>query len=178
MPYKTPTGKISPLTADLSLLIVALAWGSTFIVVKTAVQDLPPFPFLAVRFSLAFLSLVPFLWLKRRHINASAAGKGALAGIFLFLGYAFQTIGLQYTTASNAGFITGLSVVIVPLLIAICRKKLPRASITVGALCAVIGLALMSIQDGFTVNPGDPAVLICAFSYAYKLSSSADLPRR
>ncbi|NLO97787.1 MAG: DMT family transporter [Peptococcaceae bacterium] len=169
MQQQTSPGKISPFIADISLLLVALGWGSTFIVVKTAIQDLPPFPFLCGRFALAFLSLLPLLWLHRRHINLPTIGKGALAGFFLFLGYATQTIGLQYTTASNAGFITGLNVVIVPILLAIYHKKLPPKTLCYGIICSVLGLALMSIQDGFTVNAGDPIVLICAFCYALQI---------
>jgi len=166
---QTPARKISPLMADVSLLFVALGWGSTFIVVKTAVEDLPPFPFLAGRFTLAFLALLPLLWLQRHHINLPTIGKAALAGTLLFLGYATQTIGLQYTTASNAGFITGLNVVIVPVLLAIYHRKLPPWAVCCGILCSVLGLGLMSIQEGFTVNAGDPLVLICAFCYALQI---------
>jgi len=96
--------------ADLSLLFVALSWGSTFIIVKTAVEDLPPFPFLAIRFAIAFVTLLPLLWIQRKHINRAVVGKVLLLGLFLFMGYASQTIGIQYTTASNAGFITGMNV--------------------------------------------------------------------
>jgi len=161
--------KIPPLVADLCLLFVALGWGSTFIVVKTAVQELPPFPFLAIRFALAFLPLLPFLWLKRGYFNKSVLVKGILVGIFLFLGYITQTIGLQYTTASNAGFITGLNVVIVPMLLALYHKKAPRSSVIAGSLLAALGLALLSLGDNFSVNFGDPIVLICAFCFAIQI---------
>lgn len=157
---------IPQVIADLSLLFVALSWGATFIIVKTAVEDLPPFPFLAIRFALAFLTLLPFLYIQRQHISKSAVNKGILIGITLFLGYATQTIGLQYTTASNAGFITGLNVVIVPIYVALYCKRFPRPAIVIGALCAAAGLALLSIGPGFTVNRGDPIVLICAFCFA------------
>lgn len=152
--------------ADLFLLLVALSWGATFIIVKTAVEDLAPLPFLAVRFALAFVTLIPFLYIQRRHLNRDAVQKGMLLGVFLFIGYVTQTIGLQYTTASNAGFITGLNVVIVPLFVALYQKSLPHRTIIVGALSATAGLALLSIGPNFTVNQGDPIVLICAFSFA------------
>lgn len=160
------TKKIPQLAADLALLFVALSWGSTFIVVKTAVEELPPYPFLAIRFALAFISLLPFLWTQRQHINKSAAGKGLLIGIILFAGYASQTIGLQYTTASNAGFITGLNVVLVPIFVAYYQRKFPKRSIVFGAACAAIGLGLLSIGDNFSINSGDPIVLICSFCFA------------
>ncbi|MGI6451755.1 MAG: EamA family transporter [Desulfitobacteriia bacterium] len=68
------TNNISPLLADFSLLLVALGWGATFTIVKTAIEDLPPFPFLAIRFALAFLTLAPFLWLKRRGYKQRNSG--------------------------------------------------------------------------------------------------------
>lgn len=161
-----PVKQIPRIAADLTLLFVALSWGATFIIVKTAVQDLPPFPFLAIRFALAFITLLPFLWTQRRYINKSAIKKGMFIGIFLFLGYASQTIGLQYTTASNAGFITGLNIVMVPIFIAFYQRKIPSKPIIYGSLCATLGLGLLSIGDNFSINSGDPIVLICAFCYA------------
>lgn len=157
---------IPQFVADLSLLFVALSWGATFIIVKTAVQDLPPFPFLAIRFALAFVTLLPFVWTQRRYLNKSAIGKGMLVGVFLFVGYVFQTIGLQYTTASNAGFITGLNVVMVPIFVAYYQKKFPPNNIVLGAICAAIGLGLLSIGDNFSINSGDPIVLFCSFCFA------------
>lgn len=158
--------QIPQAAADLSLLFVAMSWGATFIVVKTAVENLPPFPFLTIRFALAFLSLLPFLWTQREHLSFSAVGKGLILGTFLFIGYATQTIGLQYTTASNAGFITGLNVVIVPFLVALYEKKIPHFTILAGALSATAGLAFLSIGENFSINKGDPIVLICAFCFA------------
>ena len=154
------------LWADFSLLLVTLVWGSTFVVVKWAIEDLPPFPFLAIRFALAFISLLPFLWFQKAHISKGTLLKGAALGIFLFSGYAFQTIGLQYTTASNAGFITGLSVVIVPALVTLTTRTLPRPNLILGILSALIGLALLSLGDNFEFNKGDLMVLACAFSFA------------
>jgi len=157
---------IPQLVADLSLLFVALSWGATFIIVKTAVEDLPPLPFLAVRFALAFITLLPFLYFQREHLNKAAIVKGLLIGVLLFLGYLSQTIGLQYTTASNAGFITGLNVVMVPIFVALNQKRFPHRTIMLGAFSATAGLALLSIGPNFSVNSGDPIVLICAFFFA------------
>lgn len=169
MDIRNKKSQVSPLVADLSLLFVALSWGSTFIIVKTAVEDLPPFPFLAVRFAIAFVTLIPFLWIKRQYINKAVIGKGLLLGVFLFLGYAAQTIGLQYTTASNAGFITGMNVVIVPVFVAYYLRKFPPKNILLGVLFATIGLALLSLGDNFSINSGDPIVLICAFCFAAQI---------
>ena len=152
--------------ADLSLLLVTFVWGSTFVIVKWAIEDLPPFPFLTIRFAIAFVSLLPFLWFQRTHINLGTLLRGAGAGIFLFSGYAWQTIGLQYTTASNAGFITGLSIVFVPALVGITTRKLPSPSLILGILCALTGLALLSLGDNLQLNNGDLMILLCAVSFA------------
>jgi len=152
--------------ADLSLLLVALVWGSTFVIVKWAIADLPPFPFLAIRFALAFISLLPFLWVQKTHISKESVLKGVALGVFLFSGYAWQTVGLQYTTASNAGFITGLSIVIVPTLVTLTTHKLPRPSLLFGILSALIGLACLSLGDHFQLNKGDLMILVCALSFA------------
>jgi len=152
--------------ADLSLLLITLVWGSTFVIVKWAIEDLPPFPFLAIRFGLAFISLLPFLWFQKTHISKEGLLKGVALGVFLFSGYAWQTMGLQYTTASNAGFITGLSIVIVPALVTIATHRLPRPSLLLGILSALIGLALLSLGDSFQLNKGDIMVLVCALSFA------------
>ena len=152
--------------ADLSLLLVTFVWGSTFVIVKWAIEDLPPFPFLAIRFALAFISLLPFLWFQKKHISKKSLLKGAALGVFLFSGYAWQTVGLQYTTASNAGFITGLSVVFVPALVTITTRKLPSPSLLLGILCALVGLAFLSLGDRLQLNKGDLMILACALSFA------------
>lgn len=152
--------------ADLSLLLITLVWGSTFVIVKWAIVDLPPFPFLAVRFAIAFVSLLPFLWFQKKYLNWDTLLRGAAIGTFLFSGYAWQTVGLQYTTSSNAGFITGLSVVFVPTLVAITTRKLPSRSLVLGVLFALIGLALLSLSNSFQLNNGDLMILVCAISFA------------
>ena len=152
--------------ANLSLLGVAMIWGATFIVVKQATEDLPVFPFLAIRFFIAFLSLLPFVYQQRAAINSSSIVKGLGVGFFLFLAYGTQTIGLQYTTASNAGFITGLSIVLVPVLVALTTRKLPHNLTISGIFSATIGLALLSLGTSFRLNYGDLFVLFCAFFFA------------
>lgn len=160
---------LARLGADLSLLLVTLVWGATFVIVKWAIVDLPPFPFLAIRFALAFLSLLPFIILNGKKPDLRTVAKGLGIGIFLFSGYAWQTIGLQFTTASNAGFITGLSVVLVPSLVAITTRTLPRPSLLLGVLSATIGLALLSLGNDFQLNRGDLFVLFCAISFAFHI---------
>ncbi|MBC7316075.1 MAG: DMT family transporter, partial [Chloroflexi bacterium] len=154
------------LWADLALLLVALIWGSTFVMVKEATAAYPVFPFLALRFGLATVGLILIGGKRLRTLGWRGVGAGALIGLFLFGGYAFQTLGLRYTSASKAGFITGLSVAIVPLLSAAILRQRPQPQAAVGVCLAVTGLALLSLNAALHFDRGDLLVLACALSFA------------
>jgi drug/metabolite transporter (DMT)-like permease len=150
---------------ELALVAVTAVWGSTFVLVRDAVAQVPPFAFIAYRF-LAAAALLAAI----RPRLAAGAGRpltaaGVLAGLALFAGYGFQTVGLQYTTASNAGFITGLAVVLTPLLAALLLRQPPGRWPVAGALLAATGLALLSLQQ-LEVRRGDALVLGCAVAFA------------
>jgi drug/metabolite transporter (DMT)-like permease len=153
------------LKADLSLLLVAAIWGSTFVIVKNATADMPTFTFLAIRFAIAALALA----LLRRRLEVWKNPKlwidGFFIGIFLFLGYVLQTLGLQHTSAAKTGFITGLYVVIVPIIVAFAEKKVPNKATIMGIIIATFGLGLLSL-DGLSISQGDFLVLLCAFAFA------------
>lgn len=152
--------------ADLALLGVAAVWGITFTLVKDALAGIGPYYFLGMRFLAAFIFLAAIY--RKRLINAGfkTVAAGAVIGLFLYAGYAFQTVGLQYTSASKAGFITGMSVVLVPLLCAAGLRRLPGAAPATGAFSAAMGLAALSLGDAMTVSYGDWLVFFCAVSYA------------
>ena len=169
------------LTADAALLLVTLIWGSTFVMVKNAVASFPVFSFLALRFAFAALALLPFVVLRRGNARAKCrraraspppsplllrAAAPVLLGVALFAGYAFQTAGLHLTTPAKAGFITGLSVVIVPLFAALILRQPPARNVWLGVGLAVVGLAFLTLQPGLQVAPGDLLVLACAFAFA------------
>lgn len=150
-----------------ALLFVTLVWGSTFALVKSALDCMGPFYFLAVRFSLA--SIIMLLIFRKSFTGHKIKPGYILVGVFLFLGYVFQTIGLKYTSASNAAFITGLSVVIVPFLeIIFMKRNLPLTSI-LGAVSSAIGLWYLTGLHSFTMNYGDLLVLICALCFASQI---------
>jgi drug/metabolite transporter (DMT)-like permease len=161
------------LLADSVLLLVAVIWGVTFVVVQEAIAELPPLAFNAVRFSIASLFLLSILTLFYRHqlkqINRKMLGAGFILGIWLFGGYAFQTIGLQYTTSSKAGFITGLSVVLVPVFAYIILKDLPKWLAIFGAVFATVGLYLLTIGDTVNMNIGDFYVFLCALCFGLQI---------
>jgi drug/metabolite transporter (DMT)-like permease len=175
------------LTADAALLLVTLIWGSTFVMVKDAVANFPVFSFLALRFAFAALVLLPFVVLRQRNARASVLGSEAafpplrpsaplplvrrasaplLIGTALFAGYSFQTAGLHLTTPAKAGFITGLSVVIVPLFAALILRQPPTRNAWLGVGFAVVGLGLLTLQAGLGVEFGDLLVLCCAVAFA------------
>lgn len=154
------------LIADLSLLLVTCIWGATFVTVKNVLDNAPPFTFNGIRFFLAALTMLPFVMTQYKKINREMLFAGVTLGIFLFLGYSFQTAGLKYTTASNAGFITGLSVVMVPIItVFVSRKPLPL-NIILGVISATIGLALLTLNANLSFNYGDILEFFCAISFA------------
>lgn len=159
--------------ADLVLLGVTFSWGATFVMVKEAVDKMPPFTFLGVRFLIAALILGLLMILFFRNALSSMNKQiwlvGSGIGLLLFAGYAFQTFGLIYTTPSNAGFLTGLSVVIVPLFaLWILGQRIKRNAIY-GVILAAIGLAMLTL-NGFQINIGDALVFICAICYALHIT--------
>jgi len=165
------------LIADFGLLAATAIWGATFVMVQQAVEAFPVFGFLAIRFGLALLCFAPFLIvrrLRRRHtpveqryrIRPREIAAGIIIGLALFAGYSFQTFGLQLTTPAKTGFITGLSVVLVPLFSAILLRQPPRQGAIFGVMLATAGLALLSLRGDLGLMTGDLIVLACAVSFA------------
>jgi drug/metabolite transporter (DMT)-like permease len=159
--------------ADISLLFVTFVWGTTFVLVQNAISSLEPFSFNGIRFFIAALLLI--LWLvlfeKRQltHLNKKVIFSGVFIGFWLFLGYATQTIGLLYTTSSKAGFITGLSVVFVPLLSMLLLKQTLSKNAIFGVIVATIGLFLLTATDISSLNIGDGFVFVCAIAFAMQI---------
>ncbi|MGQ9537440.1 MAG: DMT family transporter [Actinomycetota bacterium] len=152
--------------AELALLAVTVVWGLTFSLVKKTLESVTPFLFMAYRFFLAFLVMLAASRRVLRDLDRRALAAGCLLGLFLYGAYSFQTFGLKYTSAGNAGFITGLFVVFVPLLSTFILKKRPGPLALVSVGVAVVGLGFLSLQPGLRVNPGDLLVLACAFTYS------------
>ena len=154
--------------ADLALLFCSLVWGGTFIVVKDALADVSIFAYLAVRFALAALIMAVMFWRTLRSLDRHALWAGVQIGFFMFGGYAFQTTGLKFTTASKAAFITGSSVVLVPVFLAAFGRRRINMWIWLGAFSALAGLYFLMIPpEGFgSLNRGDAIALGCAVMFA------------
>jgi drug/metabolite transporter (DMT)-like permease len=156
------------LWADLALTAAALIWGATFVAVKDALRDVSVFAYVGVRFGLSAVIMGTIFWRELRRATARAVWAGAQIGFFLFGGYAFQTSGLKFTTPSKAAFITGSSVVLVPVILAIFGRRKITAWIWAGALAALGGLYLLTIpaQGLGGLNRGDPIVFLGAVMFA------------
>lgn len=149
-----------------ALVVVAAVWGGTFVMVKAAVAVYPMYAFLALRYAIAVVALVAFYPKVLRKLDAGVWRVGLLAGVFLTAGYVFQTWGLQATSASKAAFITGMFVVITPLLQAVVLRRPPRTSTLTGVALSVAGLWLLSGAEAGGWNVGDTRVLLCAIAYS------------
>jgi drug/metabolite transporter (DMT)-like permease len=151
-----------PRLAYAALAFAALLFGSTFVVIKEAIETLPPLGFVGWRFLLGSAALVALSPPKGKAVWRD----GLVAGILLCSGYAFQTVGLAHTSASNSGLITGLYVVFTPLLAAAVLRRAPRLLVTTGAVLAFAGLALLTLEEGVSLRRGDLLTVACAVSYA------------
>ena len=167
---------IQTFRSNLLLLITAAIWGFAFVAQRMGMDYLGPFTFNAARFVLGSFSLLPLVLISRSERPASEnilprpglkllLFGGFSAGFMLFMGMSLQQVGLVYTTAGKAGFITSLYVVIVPLL-ALFWKQSTTPGTWIGAVLAAIGLYFLSVTREFTIEFGDLLEFFCAFFWA------------
>jgi drug/metabolite transporter (DMT)-like permease len=157
--------------AHCALLACSFFWGVTFVVVKDALADISVFAYLAARFTLGAL---PMIWIYRedlRKLTRDEAWAGTQVGLFMFGGYAFQTAGIARTTPSKAAFITGLSVVLVPVFLAAFWRRKIGAWAWAGAAASFVGLYFLTVprQGLADFNRGDSLVMGCAVLYAFQI---------
>jgi drug/metabolite transporter (DMT)-like permease len=164
------------LKAHLLLVLITLIWGSTFVLIKKALADSSPLVLNAARMSLAAVLLAAYY---RKHLvklDRLALLTGSVVGVFLFLGYALQTTGLKLTTPSKSAFLTGVSTVLVPLLLMIFWRRKTHPWRAVGIALALAGLFLMTVPAGrqglanfANINRGDLLTIGCAFGFAFQI---------
>jgi drug/metabolite transporter (DMT)-like permease len=161
-----PTSRLR--RGDLALVVAAICFGSTFLVVQDAVALVEPIPFLAVRFLLGAVALWPLA--RRRPSTPGEVRDGALAGIALVLGYVLQTVGLQYTGSATSAFITYLLVVFVPVLAFVLLRRRPHPITLAGIVVAVVGLVLLTDPGGggstSGFGRGEVLTLGCAIAFS------------
>lgn len=159
-----------------ALLLATVIWGGTFVIIKESLSDISPMLFVTIRFILASLLMLPFILKKRELFTKELVKGGMLIGLFLFLGFSSQTIGLKFTTASRSSFITGVAVVIIPVLQLIIEKRPPTKGAIVGSILVLLGLTFLSSggnsifnfweELGGNFNFGDFMTLLCAVFFA------------
>jgi drug/metabolite transporter (DMT)-like permease len=169
--------------ADLALVLLTLVWGTTFTLVKRVLDaGTSPGAFLSLRFGLA-VAVLALLWAWRRpKVSAGLWRDGGLLGLAMFAGFALQTFGLRYTTPARSGFITGLAVVIVPLIARFLHGRRVGVPAWVGVVLAVAGLGLLTRPfSGDTTAAmalGDLLTLGCAVAYAFQISWTSEFSPR
>jgi drug/metabolite transporter (DMT)-like permease len=164
--------------ADLALLATAVVWGLAFVVCRMAAAQTGSFLYNGARFLLGALTLLPFAGARLRGLTRVEVWGGAQVGAVLFVAASLQQIGLRFTTAGKAGFITGLYVVFVPLCLALVWRQWPRRSTWVASLLAAAGLFLLSAVDQLALAPGDGLELVGAVFWALHVILIGRLARR
>ena len=159
-----------------ALVLTTLLWGVTFVVIKLSLNDVSPLLFVSLRFTLASLILLPFMFGIFKTFTKEILIGGIILGLLNFAGFATQTIGLKFTSATKSGFITGTFVVFTPILQLIIEKRVPRKENVFGILLVLVGLAFLSSKGnslfdifaelGENFNIGDFFTLLCAIVFA------------
>ncbi len=176
------------LGADLILLAAAAVWGTSFVAGRAVAAQLDPFLYNGIRFFVAVLTLLPFVGRRLQGFTRTELWGGALVGVLLFGASSVQQVGLGLTTAGKAGLITGLYVVLVPLLLALMWRRWPRWSVWIAALLAVAGLFFLSGLNAdirrasaagqFRLTPGDAWTVAAAVVWSFHVVSIGQLAPR
>ena len=167
--------------AEIFLALMCLIWGATFSLVRESLAATDPYLYLALRFSLA-LPLSALLFHRHLSLRDKALMRsGLLLGLAMTGGFLFQTVGLAYTTASRSGFITAIYIVLVPLLLALKRRRLPARAVLLAAVLATLGVGLLSggldaFRGGGWLGLGETLTLLCGMFFALQILLSGALP--
>ena len=166
-----------------ALILVTVIWGGGFVASDIALESMKPFQIMMVRFLLASVLMGVISRGQRKSEEklkdrAGVIKAGVLMGVTLFMGFAFQIIGLQYTTPSKNAFLTALNVVIVPFIAFVILKKKIGAKGIIGAVMSVLGVALLSLNGNFTVSLGDGLTLFCAVGFAFQIFFTSEFVKK
>lgn len=166
-----PEDRMKKYLGEVGLFTVAIIWGSGFVGAKLALDGgITPMQTLTLRFLMGsiILSLLFFKKIKE-NISKESFIAGAILGLFSFIGFSTQTIGLAYTTASKNAFITAINVIIVPFIgFIIYKRKVDKIGV-ISSILALIGIAVLSLEANWSINFGDFLTFICAFAFAFHI---------
>jgi len=158
--------KMNSRKAEFLMVTVSLAWGSSYLLMKVGLDGISPFNLIALRFGIAFICMFAIFLPRFRELTVAILGKGILMGILLFCLFTGLVFGVKHTTASTAGFLASTTVIIVPVIESILKRRLPDKSVTVSILLAMIGLYLLTMKDSFSLDTGAIYCLLAALFYA------------
>lgn len=158
--------------AIIALFLSSIIWGLAFVVMKSAVQAVPPNYLLGIRFGVAGLILLIVMRKKLRTISKSTLIHGIIVGVLLYSAFAMQTIGLQYTSAGKNAFITTIYVVLVPFCTWLLKKQKPSGITFIAATVCLIGIGILSLNpaDAAGINIGDALTLFCGIIFAWHIA--------
>lgn len=152
--------------ADGMIALVAVTWGSSYLLMKIGLVSVPPFSIIALRFGIAFFFVAFLFFQKLKSTSKHTLVYGSLLGFLLFAVFAFLMHGLETTTASNAGFLTSTTVVLVPIFHSLISRKFPERSIIFGTVLTMAGIGFLTLQQSFAFHSGDFLCLCGASAYA------------
>ena len=155
--------------ADFAIALVAILWGSSYLMMKAGLESIPPYTITALRFCIAFLSVALIFHKKLKNTTLKILRQSAVMGFFLFGIFAFLMHGISSTTASNAGFLISTSVVMVPILHAFSSHVLPDRPTGIGILVTAFGIGLLTLGDSFSLSRGDLLCITGATMYALQI---------
>jgi len=155
--------------ADGMLLVTAIVWGSGFVITAIALEYLTAYQVMAGRFILAAIILTTIFGYRLKKASKSVIWKGIILGTILYIAFALQTVGLQYTTPSKNAFLTAVNVIVVPLIAyAVYKRRIDGYEI-IGSIMAIVGIGFLSLQGSLTMNIGDALSLACAVAFAFDI---------
>jgi drug/metabolite transporter (DMT)-like permease len=158
--------KPSAVQAELLLVLVTLLWGGTFLLTKNALDEVPPFAFTAIRFGIALVVILALFAGRLRALSRRETAQGVWLGVLYGIGFAVQTIGLQYTTVARSSFITGSLVVMVPFAYWLIERRRITLFQKGGVFIAAVGLWIFTNPSGGEINVGDILTFISAMCWA------------
>lgn len=165
------------LQANLLIVLVALFWGSTYFLTKMAVAELEPFNLTALRFGTAFIITALFFFKRIRNADRTVIKYSIILGVLAVIAVLSMTFGVQYTTASNAGFLISLSVVMIPLISVVVLKKRIKVKLLLSVILATIGIVCLTLNEQLTINKGDILCILCATSFAVQVLIMERIPK-
>jgi len=155
--------------ANLLMIIVTIFWGASYTFMMLGLESLEPYNIVALRCAIAFIIAGLIFYKKMKNVNSKTLSYAAIQGFLLFIVLVLSLFGLQTTSASNAGFILSLSVVLIPIFTSCLERKLPSQAVIIAILCTLLGIIILTVKDSLAFHKGDILVAIAAIAYAIYL---------